>query len=95
MTAMDNLRWKMVVSGKVQGVYYRASTEKEASRLGLSGYARNLPDGRVEIVAEGSREGLRQLHQWCQEGPPAAKVSAIDIEEQRANGEFQTFGVRY
>lgn len=92
---MDKKRWKMLISGKVQGVYYRASTEKEANRLGLSGYARNLPDGRVEVIAEGSPEELRQLHQWCQEGPPAAKVTDIEVEEQRANGEFSNFGVRY
>ncbi|RBP28597.1 acylphosphatase [Marinobacter pelagius] len=92
---MDKKRWKMLISGKVQGVYYRASTEKEANRLGLSGYARNLPDGRVEVIAEGSPEELQQLHQWCQEGPPAAKVTDIEVEEQRANGEFSNFGVRY
>jgi len=92
---MDKKRWKMVISGKVQGVYYRASTEKEANRLGLGGYARNLPDGRVEVIAEGSPEELQQLHKWCQEGPPAAKVTGIEVEEQRANGEFHNFGVRY
>lgn len=91
---MDKKRWKMTISGKVQGVYYRASTEEEAKRLGLCGYARNLPDGRVEVIAEGSPEELRQLHQWCLEGPPAAKVTGIEVEEQKANGEFSGFGVR-
>lgn len=92
---MDTTRWKMVISGKVQGVYYRASTEKEANRLGVSGYARNLPDGRVEVVAEGSPDALRQLHQWCQDGPPEARVRGIQVEEQPASGEFSAFGVKY
>jgi len=49
----------------------------------------------VEVIAEGSPEELRQLHRWCQEGPPAARVTGIEVEEQRANGEFHNFGVRY
>lgn len=50
---MDTKRWQLLISGRVQGVYYRASTEQKASSLGLTGFARNLPDGRVEIIAEG------------------------------------------
>jgi acylphosphatase len=68
---------RFLVSGKVQGVFYRASTRNEALRLGLDGYARNLPDGRVEVVAGGRPEALRELEQWLRQGPPAAKVDDV------------------
>jgi acylphosphatase len=60
------------VSGKVQGVFFRASTREQALRLGLSGSARNLADGRVEVIAAGDDESLERLASWLQEGPPAA-----------------------
>lgn len=66
-----------LVSGKVQGVFFRASTRNEALRLGLNGYARNLADGRVEVVAEGRPEALRELEQWLWQGPPAAQVDDV------------------
>lgn len=91
---MMRTRWVMLVSGKVQGVCYRASTEDVARRLGLTGYARNLTDGRVEVVAEGAHEDLQALRDWCEEGPPAAVVDNIDATESSATGEFTTFGVR-
>lgn len=87
-------RWTMLVSGKVQGVCYRASTEDVARRLHLTGYARNLPDGRVEVVAEGAQEDLQALRDWCEEGPPAAAVDTISATEDPATGEFTSFGIR-
>lgn len=66
-----------VVSGKVQGVFFRASTRHEAQRLGLHGHARNLADGRVEVIAHGSDEALRELEQWLWQGPPAAHVEDV------------------
>ncbi|GLQ88825.1 acylphosphatase [Dyella flagellata] len=68
---------RFIVSGKVQGVFFRASTRNEAMRLGLHGHARNLSDGGVEVVASGSTEALRELEQWLWEGPPAAKVAEV------------------
>lgn len=68
---------RFIVSGKVQGVFFRASTRNEATRLGLHGHARNLADGAVEVVASGSAEALRELEQWLWEGPPAAKVLEV------------------
>lgn len=73
---------RFLVSGKVQGVFFRASTRNEALRLGLNGYARNLADGRVEVVAEGRLEALRELEQWLWQGPPAAQVDDV------ARGEY-------
>jgi acylphosphatase len=68
---------RFLVSGKVQGVFFRASTRHEALRLGLNGYARNLADGRVEVVACGRSEALQELEQWLRQGPPAARVDEV------------------
>ncbi len=83
------------VSGKVQGVWYRASTVEEARRLGLTGWVRNLPDGRVEIVAEGPKERLEELIAWCHEGPPLAVVDRVDVVWETATGEFPDFSIAY
>ena len=69
---------RFLVSGRVQGVFYRASTRGQAQQLGLTGHARNLPDGRVEVVAHGSPEALDALERWLWQGPPAAKVEGIE-----------------
>lgn len=92
---MQTKRWSLLVSGLVQGVYYRASTEAQAVRLGLNGYARNLPDGRVEIVAEGTQQQLQQLRNWCEVGPSAARVDSVEVSEQEPTGEFSSFGIRH
>ena len=68
---------RFLVSGKVQGVFFRASTRNEALRLGLSGYARNLADGRVEVVASGRPDALHELEQWLWQGPSAARVDEV------------------
>lgn len=71
---------RIFVSGKVQGVYYRASTAKKAKELGLKGWVKNMPDGRVELVAEGSAEALAELQRWCWQGPALAKVERVFAE---------------
>ena len=68
---------RFIVSGRVQGVCFRASARAAAERLGLSGYARNLPNGAVEVLAHGSETALASLEQWLAVGPPAARVSAV------------------
>lgn len=68
------------VSGKVQGVFFRASTREQALRLGLSGSARNLADGRVEVIAAGDYESLEMLAAWLHKGPPSAKVGGVARE---------------
>ena len=84
----------LVIRGRVQGVWYRASAHKEARRLGLAGWVRNLPDGAVELTAEGPSEGLDALIAWCWKGPPLARVDDVKIERGPARGEFQAFEVR-
>ena len=71
---------RFLVSGKVQGVLFRASTRAQAQRLGLRGHAKNLPDGRVEVVAVGTAEAVEQLAAWLQHGPAQARVDALQRE---------------
>jgi acylphosphatase len=70
----------LIVHGKVQGVCYRAGTREKALELGLCGWAKNCPDGTVEIYAEGEKEILEQFINWCRKGSPAAQVSFLGIE---------------
>lgn len=88
-------RVHLYISGKVQGVFYRASTIDEARSLGLAGWVRNLPDGRVEAVAEGPQDTLEYLIKWCKHGPPAAKVTNVEVEYSSATSEFIGFSARY
>ncbi len=77
---MDEVAARFLVSGRVQGVYFRGATREQALALGIGGHARNLPDGRVEVVAAGTPEALTQLDQWLHEGPPAARVDEVQRE---------------
>lgn len=74
------------VSGLVQGVFFRASTRQKADALGISGYAANLPDGRVEVLMVGERAAASALIDWLKRGPPAAKVSAVEVIELELDG---------
>ena len=79
------------VYGRVQGVFYRASAEAEARRLGLKGWVRNCPDGSVELVAEGLKTSLDDLIAWCRRGPPHAEVEDFRVEWREFTGEFPSF----
>ncbi len=82
-----------LISGRVQGVWYRASAGKAAKRLGLTGWVRNLSDGRVELMVCGTEEELKQLTDWLWKGPPLAKVKDIEITPQTSQT-FADFSVR-
>jgi acylphosphatase len=69
------------VTGLVQGVFFRASTRQRAAELGISGYASNLPDGRVEVLIVGEPSAATSLIEWLQKGPPAARVKAVEVHE--------------
>jgi acylphosphatase len=86
-------RARIVISGMVQGVAYRQSAVWEAERLGLRGWVRNLPDGRVEALAEGPRERVESLVAWCWRGPPAARVSGVAVTWSEARGDLQAFSI--
>jgi len=83
----------LLLSGQVQGVFFRASTRVKAKNLRISGWVKNLPDGKVEIVAEGEKEKLEELISWARKGPITAKVENIEIEWQEYLGEFDSFEV--
>jgi acylphosphatase len=77
----DKFGMHCLVSGLVQGVWFRAGTNDTANQLGLSGWVRNLPDGRVEVMAFGSKEAVLELYEWLKKGPPRAKVEDLTFEE--------------
>lgn len=83
------------ISGRVQGVWFRASTRDEGAQLGLTGWARNLPDGRVEVVAQGERARLEALLSWLHHGPPGARVDRVEVRWEPAGESLDEFGVRY
>lgn len=85
----------LYIRGRVQGVFYRASARQEAVRLGLTGWARNCPDGSVELVAQGPRPLCEELLRFCHEGPPGARVDEIDVSWGEPSTEYVDFTIRY
>lgn len=86
-------RVRAIVSGRVQGVSYRASTASEARRLGVVGWVRNRNDGTVELEAEGPDDRVARLLTWCASGPPAARVEQVATEELALRGDETMFAV--
>ena len=86
------VRRRLVVHGRVQGVFYRDSCRREALRLGVAGFARNGEDGSVEVVIEGAREAAEALERWCRDGPPRAVVTHVDARDESVEGltDFRT-----
>ncbi len=84
--AAEIQRVHVFISGRVQGVGYRAHTRKTAVRLGLKGWVRNLSDGRVEAVFEGDRAPIEQMLQWCHQGPPFAAVKQVQVSPETPEG---------
>jgi acylphosphatase len=85
----------VVVSGAVQGVWFRASTQRKAEELGLKGWVRNTPDGCVEAVFEGDKSRVEDMITWCHQGPPAAQVENVTVNFTDFSGAFSGFAVRY
>jgi acylphosphatase len=84
---------QLVVRGRVQGVYFRASTQREAKRLGLTGWVKNRPDGNVDILAEGEEEGLKDLIAWANKGPSASRVERVDVRWRGFSGDYPDFRI--
>ena len=85
----------VLITGRVQGVGFRAFTQRNARQLGINGYAKNLPNGKVEVVAEGDKTQLDALVVFLRKGPRYARVDSLEIDERPFTGEYQTFGIRY
>ena len=88
-------RVKIAVHGDVHGVFFRASTRDKALDLGLKGYAKNMPDGTVEVVAEGPEDKLKELIAFCKNNPGYSNVSKVTVKEEEATNEFDGFRIGY
>jgi acylphosphatase len=91
----DPARVHLFVSGVVQGVFFRAHARDMARDLGLTGWVKNLADGRVEIIAEGDSEKLQRFIEWCRRGPAGSSVEDLEIRREEATGEFDGFAINY
>lgn len=92
---MNNARVHLFISGKVQGVFFRQNTFIRARELALSGWVKNLSDGRVEVVIEGTQEHVYEMVGWCRIGKPRAKVIDVDEIWEEPCGEFDSFEIIY
>jgi len=90
---LDNIRMHLVIEGRVQGVWFRESTRREAVALKLTGWVKNRSDGTVEALIEGPEQEVKRLVSWCRKGPPAAGVSGIRKKQETWQGEFDSFDV--
>lgn len=83
------------ISGRVQGVFFRAETQRAANGFGLTGWVRNRADGSVEALFEGEDDNVNKMLEWCHTGPPAARVTEVLMTEEPFAGEFNSFSIRY
>ncbi len=88
-----NKRYHVWISGRVQGVFFRANTGKKAESLGLTGWVRNLPDGRVESVFEGEASAAEAMLNWSRTGTPPSRVDRVEVLEETATGAFTGFAI--
>jgi Acylphosphatases len=90
---MARVRAHVWISGRVQGVFFRAHTKELADELSLTGWVRNLPDGRVEAVFEGEEDAVKRAIEWCKRGPPLASVEKVEVRYEQPTGEFKDFRI--
>jgi acylphosphatase len=91
---MARVRAHLFISGRVQGVFFRACTREEAEKRNLTGWVKNLCDGRVEAVFEGDEKVVQSMISWCHNGPPQAVVSGVSVEVEEPGGEYTRFEIR-
>ena len=91
----ESRRVRIFVSGRVQGVFFRAETHRQALKLGLTGWARNLEDRRVEAVFEGEKEAVSVMLEWCAKGPSLSRVTGVEIVEETPAGDLEGFKIKY
>lgn len=84
----------VLISGRVQGVFFRAYTQQQAQALGLTGWVRNLSDGRVEAVFAGEQNRVEEMIKWCWEGSPSAEVTNVQVKWEKAGGVYKDFRIR-
>ena len=91
----EKVRVRATITGKVQGVFFRAETQDAAKRYGVDGWVKNKRDGGVEAVFEGEKSDVESVLDWCRKGPPAAKVDDVNVDWETYTGEFSGFNIRY
>jgi len=92
---MSDIRVHLIISGRVQGVFYRHNTMKKAVELELKGWVKNLPDGNVEAIFEGIPKRVHEMIRWCHMGPPFADVKNVEEVWEEPTDEFSSFDLRY
>ena len=92
---IDEKRVHIYVSGIVQGVFFRANAVHKAEQLGITGWVKNLPDGRVELIAEGEADRVDRMVSWCKTGSPGSTVKRVDVEVLPCRDEFKGFRIAY
>ena len=85
----------VVISGRVQGVWFRANTKQKAEQLGVTGWVKNTADGKVEALFEGDKKHIQEMIDWCHQGPPSAQIDHVEITEQSASNGFDGFSIKY
>ena len=88
-------RVHVVISGRVQGVWFRASARDKAQQLGLTGWVKNTSEGNVEAVFEGEEKLINEMLDWCHHGPPLSEVKNVEIKKRRPSNDFDDFSVKY
>lgn len=91
----EKVRAHTVISGRVQGVFFRMETKQAAERFGVSGWVKNRREGTVEAVFEGDRDCVEDVLKWCRQGPPLSRVSDVDLQWETYTGGFSGFNVTY
>lgn len=91
----EMVRARVLIQGRVQGVFFRASTRDEARRYGVHGWVRNLPDGGVEALFEGGKTAVERVIAWCHHGPPYAAVAAVKVRWEPYQGDQEGFRMVY
>lgn len=86
---------KLIITGKVQGVFFRDNTRKNAIKIGLNGYVKNLPNGTVEIVAQGEKAQIEELRKWCNHGSPNSKVEKVSAYNINNSQSFKNFIIKH
>lgn len=89
------VRARVLVSGRVQGVFFRSEITHESEKRGIKGWVRNLPDGKVEAVFEGEEKSVREIIEFCKRGPPGAKVTEVDVTWETYTGAIRHFETKY
>jgi acylphosphatase len=92
---VETIRVRLIIEGRVQGVWFRDSTRRQAGLFGVAGWVRNRPEGTVEVLAEGPERAVQKLVAWCRRGPSGARVDRIREEREPWQGEFESFDITF